>query len=83
MIKELGVKAISDVGGFFREQVGGLLNRPDVVPDLKEKSKVDELGYILFEPQNYKWLTLLHLYADVYLKSGYERDMGMTKLYIQ
>jgi hypothetical protein len=53
MIKELGVKTISHVGGFFHEQVGALLNRPDVVPDLKEKSRVDELGYILFESLNY------------------------------
>jgi hypothetical protein len=28
-------------------------------------------------------LTLLHLYADVYLKPGYEKDMDMAKLYIQ
>jgi hypothetical protein len=47
------------------------------------KCRVDELGYILFERQNYKWLTLLHLYTDVYLTSGYEKDMDMAKLYIQ
>jgi hypothetical protein len=83
MIKELGVKGIRDVGGYFREELRGLLNGTDVVPDLKEKSRVDELGYILFEPQNYKLFTLLHLYADVYLKPGYEKDMDMAKLYIQ
>jgi hypothetical protein len=59
------------------------LNSSYVVPDLKEKSRVEELGYILFEPQNYKWLTLLYLYADVYLKPGYEKDTDMAKLYIQ
>jgi hypothetical protein len=59
------------------------LNSSEVVSDLKEKSRVDELGNILFEPQNYKWLTLLHLYADVYLKPEYEKDMDMAKLYIQ
>jgi hypothetical protein len=75
MIKELGVKNIRDVGGYFQEELRGLLNSSDVVPDLKEKSSVDELGYILFEPQNYKWLTLFHVYADVYLKPGYEKDM--------
>jgi hypothetical protein len=83
MIKELGVKAISDISGFFREQVGGLFNSSYVVPDLKEKSRVDELGYILFEPQNYKWLTLLHLHSDFYLKKWFEKDMDMAKLYIQ
>jgi hypothetical protein len=48
MIKKLGVKTISNVGGFFLEELRGLLNRFDVVPDLKEKCRVDELGYILF-----------------------------------
>jgi hypothetical protein len=28
-------------------------------------------------------LTLLHLYSDVYLKPGFERDVDMAKLYIQ
>jgi hypothetical protein len=37
----------------------------------------------LFDVQNYKWLILPHLYADVYLKSGYEKDMDMGKLHIQ
>jgi hypothetical protein len=83
MIKELGVKGIRDVGGYFQEELRGLLNSSDVVPDLKEKNRVDELGYILFEPQNYKWLTLLHLYTNVYLKPGYEKDIDMVKLYIQ
>jgi hypothetical protein len=83
MIKELGVKNIRDVGGYFREELRGLLKSSYVISDLKEKSRVDELGYILFESQNYKWLTLLHLYADVYLKPGYEKDMDMAKLYIQ
>jgi hypothetical protein len=83
MIKELGVKNIRDVGGYFREELRCPLNSSYVVSDLKEKSRVDKLGYILFEPQNYKWLTLLHLYADVYLKPGYEKDMDMAKLYIQ
>jgi hypothetical protein len=58
LIIELSVKAISDVGGFFCEDLHGLLNRPDIVPHLKEKRRVDEPGYILFEPQNYKWLKL-------------------------
>jgi hypothetical protein len=83
LIKELVVKGISDVGEYVREELRSLFNSSDVVPDLKEKSRVDELGYILFEPQNYKWLTLLHLHADVYLKPGYEKDMDMAKLYIQ
>jgi hypothetical protein len=83
MVKELAVKSIRDVGGYFREELRGLLNNSEVVPDLKEKSWVDELGYILFEPQNYKWLTLLHLYANVYLKPGYEKDVNFAKMYIQ
>jgi hypothetical protein len=49
MIKKLDVKGIRDVGGFFREDLRDLLNSSNVVPDLKEKSRVDELGYILFE----------------------------------
>jgi hypothetical protein len=77
------VKGIRDVGGYFREELRDLLNSSYVVPDLKEKSRVEELGYILFKPQNYKWLTLLYLYADVYLKPGYEKDMDMAKLCIQ
>jgi hypothetical protein len=58
------------------------LNRSDVVPDLKKKSKV-ESGYILFEVQNYKGLTLVHLYPEVYLKPGFEKVLDMGKLYIQ
>jgi hypothetical protein len=29
-----------------------------------------------------KWVTLLYLYTDVYLKPRYEKDMDMAKLYI-
>jgi hypothetical protein len=54
MIKELGVKGIRDVREYFREDLRDLLNSSNVVSDLKEKSRVDELGCILFEPQNCK-----------------------------
>jgi hypothetical protein len=80
MIKELGVKGIRDVGGYFLEELQGLLNSSNVVSDLKEKSRVDELGYILFEPQKYNWLTLLHLYADVYLKPGEDTSKYLMEI---
>jgi hypothetical protein len=48
------------VGGVYGKELENLLNNLDVVPDLKEKSRV-ELGYILLNAQNYKWLTSPHL----------------------
>jgi hypothetical protein len=43
IFKVFCAKAISDIGSIYREEFEGLLNRDDVVFDLKEKSRV-ELG---------------------------------------
>jgi hypothetical protein len=64
ILKVFGIKIITDVGSIYWKGYKNLLNRIDVVPDLKEKTRVDEL---------------LHLYTDVCLKSNYEKDMDMVK----
>jgi hypothetical protein len=65
LYKFYGNKVIKDVTIKFHPTYGDILNRPEFIPDLKEKFRVEK-GNILTEGHNYKLMSQLHLYIDMY-----------------
>jgi hypothetical protein len=77
-----GNNFIGDVGIKYYSTYGDILNRPEFIPEIKEKFRVEK-GYILTEGHNYKLMSLLRLYIDMYCNSKYKNDMDMGDLYVK
>jgi hypothetical protein len=72
-----GNNVIGDVGIKYYSSYGDILNRPEFIPEIKEKLRIEN-GYILTEGQNYKLMNLFNLYLDMYYHSYYEDDLNMA-----
>jgi hypothetical protein len=60
LFNHFGNKIITDVGIKYYSNYGDVLNRPEFIPEIKEKLRVEN-GYILTEGYNYKLMNLHHL----------------------
>jgi hypothetical protein len=56
---------VGDVGIKYYSSYGDILNRPEFIPEIKEKFRVEK-DYILSKGHNYKLMSLLRLYIDMY-----------------
>jgi hypothetical protein len=73
---------IGDVGIKYYPTYEDVLNRPEFIPEIKEKLRIEN-GYVLTDGHNYKLMNLFKLYLDMYYHSEYENDMGMGELYVK
>jgi hypothetical protein len=55
-----GKNVITNVGIKYYSTYGDVLNRPELILEIKEKFRVEK-GYILTGYYNYKFMSLLHL----------------------
>jgi hypothetical protein len=63
LYKLFGNNIIRDVAINYNSSYEDVLSRPEFIPEIKEKFKIEK-GYILTEGQNYKLMNLLHLYIE-------------------
>jgi hypothetical protein len=77
-----GNNIIGDVGIKYNPTYGDVLNRPEFIPEIKEKLRIEK-DYILTDGHNYKLINLFHLYLDMYYHSYYENDIHIGELYVK
>jgi hypothetical protein len=82
LYSRFGNNVVGHVGIKYYPTYGDILNRPEFIPEIKEKLRVEN-GYILTDGHNYKLMSLLRLYIDIYYNSNYKNDMHMGELYIK
>jgi hypothetical protein len=68
LYSRFGNNVITDVCIKYDSSYGDVLNRPEFIPEIKEKFRIEK-GYILTEGNNYKLMSLFHLYLDMYYHS--------------
>jgi hypothetical protein len=82
LYSRFGNDVFGDVGIKYYPTCGDVLNRPEFIPEIKEKLWIENV-YVLTNGHNYKLMNLLHLYLDIYYHSEYENDMHMGELYVK
>jgi hypothetical protein len=82
LYSRFGNNIIGDVGIKYYSSYGDILNRPEFIPEIKEKFRV-EYGFILTDGHNYKLMNLIRLYIDIYYNSNYKNNMYMGELYVK
>jgi hypothetical protein len=75
-------KITTDVGIVYHSEYMEFMNTSEVIPDLKEKRKVDT-HYILVDGHKRQLMISFKQYIKVYLKFEYKNDMNMGDLYIK
>jgi hypothetical protein len=77
-----GNNVVEHVGIKYYPTYGDVLNRPEFIPEIKEKLRIEN-GFVLTDGHNFKLMNLFHLYLDMYYHSEYENDMNMGELYVK